>query len=402
MAACEVLIDVTRLLGRFMQGRLPTGVDRVSLAYLAHYRHRARAVVRWAGQGFVLSREDSGRLFDRLLCPQRRVGRDLWPLLAKGVALGWPSRQPEGRFLFNTGHSGLEQPAYPALLQRLDARPVFFVHDLIPITHPEYCRPGESGRHARRMDAILGLAAGVIANSQATLAELTRYAQHHGKAMPPAVVALLAPGLAAVPSGPKPLAEPYFVMLGTLEPRKNHVFLLQLWRRLAERLGAACPKLVVVGQRGWECENVVDLLERCAALRGLVVEVPRCGDAELADWLRHAQALLFPSFAEGYGLPLAEALALRTPAIASDLPAFREIAGGIPEYLDPLDGKGWGEAIEAYARPGSPEREAQLRRMADCRLPTWDGHFALVDGFLERLESPLGLPRKGGGSHGRG
>lgn len=389
MVEREVLVDVTRLLGRFMKGRLPTGVDRVNLAYLAHYRQRARAVLRWAGQSFTLSREDSGRLFDRLLCPRQRFGPNLWPLLVQGAVLGWPTRRAAGQILFNTSHSGLEQPGYPALLKRLRARPVFFVHDLIPITHPEYCRPGEAERHARRMDAVLDLAAGVIANSKATLDELAAYARRRGKAMPPAVAALLAPGLAAVPSATRPLAEPYFVMLGTIEPRKNHWLMLQLWRRLAEQLGEAAPRLVVIGQRGWECENVVDLLERCPALDGFVIEIPRCSDAELADYLGHAQALLFPSFAEGYGLPLVEALALRTPVIASDLPAFREVAGDIPEYLDPLDGKAWGGLIEAYARPESPQRAAQLRRLEGFEVPSWEGHFAIVDAFLECLEIPL-------------
>lgn len=381
----DVLIDVTRLLGRFMKGRLPTGVDRVSLAYLRHFRGEARAVVRWAGRGFVLPKADSGRLLDRLLHPERRFGPELWPLLARGVALGWPGGLGVGRPLLNTGHSGLEQPGYPALLKRLGAQPVFFVHDLIPITHPEYCRPGEDQRHARRMDAVLDLAAAVIANSESTLDELARYAESRGKALPPAVAALLAPGLAAVPSLERPVAQPYFVMVGTIEPRKNHWLLLQLWRRLAERLGEAAPRLVVVGQRGWECENVVDLLERCAALRGFVIEVPRCSDGDLATYLHHAQALLFPSFAEGYGLPLAEAMMLGVPVIASDLPAFREIAGGIPEYLDPLDAKGWGEVIEAYAQPVGMARQAQLRRLAAFKPPTWAAHFAAVDEFLERL-----------------
>jgi len=383
----EILVDVTRLLGRFLKGRLPTGVDRVSLAYLRHYRHRARAKVRWGRLCFILSGEDSQQLFDWLLAPRRPFGWELWLALAKGAVCGRPSQPAPPSFLFNTGHSGLEQPGYSALLKRLGARPVFFVHDLIPLTHPEYCRPGESERHARRMDAVLGLAAGVVANSQATLDEITRFARFRGKAMPPAIVSLLAPGLAAAPAGPRPLPQPYFVMLGTIEPRKNHWLMLQLWRRLAERFGADAPRLVVVGQRGWECENVVDLLERCAALCGLVIEFPHCSDEDLAGYLRHAQALLFPSFAEGYGLPLAEALALGTPAIVSELPAFREIAGDIPEYIDPLDGRRWGEMIEAYARPDSPQRAAQLRRMADFTLPTWERHFATVDAFLERIES---------------
>lgn len=388
----EILIDVTRLLGRFMKGRLPTGVDRVSLAYLRHYGPRARAVARWAGQSFVLPPRESSQIFHMLLSPEERFRRSAWLLLARGAASGWQGRKAVGQFLFNTGHSGLEQPDYPALLKRQGVRPLFFVHDLIPITHPEYCRPGEQVRHARRMDNVLDLAAGIIANSQATLDGLADYAHAQGKTLPPAVVALLAPGLEAAPladpGSTAPSAPPYFVALGTLEPRKNHLLLLQLWRRLVERLGEAAPRLLVIGQRGWECENIIDLLERCAALRGFVTEIPRCTDAELADYLRHAQALLFPSFAEGYGLPLAEALALGVPAIASDLPAFREIAGDVPDYIDPLDGKRWGETVMAYARPDSPERAEQLRRLAGFQPPTWDGHFAIVDEFLERLDAP--------------
>ena len=401
MAAHEVLVDVTRLLGRFMNGRLPTGVDRVGLAYLAHYGHRAQAVVRWAGRGFVLPAADSARLFALLACPAGRLRRDAWPLLAKALSLGWPARgDAAGRFFFNTGHSGLEQPAYPAMLGRLQARPLFFVHDLIPLTHPEYCRPGERERHARRMDTVLDLAAGVVANSQATLDGLARYAQSQGKPMPPAAVAWLAPGLALPAPAPRPPSgqaqdrpfgqaqdRPYFVVLGTIEPRKNHLLLLQLWRRLVERLGGAAPGLVVVGQRGWECENALDLLERCETLRGFVAERPGCADAELSALLLGAQALLFPSFAEGFGLPLVEALALGVPVIASDLPAFREVAGDIPDYLDPLDGPGWSAAVEAYAQPGSPARAAQSRRLAGFKAPTWDEHFAVVDSLMERLDA---------------
>lgn len=382
----EVLVDVTRLLGRLLGGRLPTGVDRVNLAYLRHYSLRARALVRWAGRGHLLAGAESRQLFALLLDAPDRLRRAAWPILAKGVARGWRTPCP-APLLFNVSHSGLEQPAYRALIHRLSARPVFFVHDLIPLTHPEYCRPGEGPRHARRMDTVLDCAAGVVANSQATLDSLADYARATGKALPPAVVAPLAPGLAAPPHTPRPLDAPYFVMLGTVEPRKNHWLILHLWRRLAERQGAAAPKLLVIGQRGWECENVADLLERCPALRGAVLELPGLADAEVAGYLRHAQALLFPSFAEGYGLPLLEALALGMPVIASDLPAFREIAGAIPEYLDPLDGIGWAGLIDAYARPDSPARAAQLRRLQGFQPPSWAQHFARVDDFLERLHA---------------
>jgi glycosyltransferase involved in cell wall biosynthesis len=180
--------------------------------------------------------------------------------------------------------------------------------------------------------------------------------------------------------------EPYFVVLGNIEPRKNHWMLLQLWRRLIDLRGAAAPRLLVIGQRAWECENVVDLLERCEQLRGFVVEHPSCGDKELVNTLKYACALLYPSFVEGYGLPIAEALSLGVPVIASDLPVFREFAGEVPEYADPLDGRRWLELIEDYARPNSACRRAQIARMPAFVAPTWAQHFDQVGKLLEELD----------------
>jgi glycosyltransferase involved in cell wall biosynthesis len=92
-----------------------------------------------------------------------------------------------------------------------------------------------------------------------------------------------------------------------------------------------------------------------------------------------------PSFAEGFGLPVVEALAAGVPVIASDLPAFRELAGDIPEYADPLDGARWLELVREYARPDSARRAAQLERIRGFRAPTWKEHFAIVDNFLDSL-----------------
>jgi len=379
----EVLIDITRLLGRFMKGRMPTGVDRVSLEYVQHFQQRARAVVRLAGRSFVLRKAESDRLFQWLLVPTGRLNVAI--LIAKGLLLGWNKQRVAGSILFNVGHSGLEQDVYPAMLRRQQVRPLFVVHDLIPITHPEYCRQGERERHITRMNNVLAVASGVIANSQATMNELACFAENSGQPMPRSVVALLAPGMSGISPGKRPMAPPYFVILSTIEPRKNHWLLLQMWRGLVERLGEQAPRLMVIGQRGWECENVVDLLERCEHLKGFVDEHSICSDTELVTYLHHAQALLFPSFAEGYGMPLVEALALGVPVIASDLPVFKEIADEIPEYIDPLDGKRWSELIVEYAKSDSQLRSAQLKRIKDFKVPTWAEHFAKVDALLEYL-----------------
>jgi glycosyltransferase involved in cell wall biosynthesis len=381
----EILIDVTRLLGRFMKGRLPTGVDRVSLAYVRHFAGRARAVVRFGGRSMVLPLSESRSLFDRLLNSSAGFNSAVIRTVGEEFFRVRNAQNLTGAFLFNTGHSGLEQATYPGQMRRLGVRPLFLVHDLIPITHPEYCRPGERDKHVVRMNNVLRLGAGVIANSRATLDELRRFASKSGLPMPPCAAVPLAPAELPAPSLVRPLDAPYFVVLGTIEPRKNHWLLLQIWRKLIERMGELAPKLVVIGQRGWECENVVDLLERCEALRGVVIELPGCSDADLATYLHHAQALLFPSFAEGYGMPLVEALSLGVPVIASDLPVFREIAGDIPDYLDPLDGTGWLARIEIFADTASRERIAQLNRVANFVPSTWSAHFHGVEQLLESL-----------------
>ena len=381
----EALIDVTRLLDRRMQGRLPTGVDRVSLEYVRHFGKRSTALVRFAGQWIELSPGDSEQVFTALLAQEGAFNPLIRRVVIKAIPRSVSQRFSAPRFFFNTGHSGLEKMQYTQRLQRSKLKPLFFVHDLIPLTHPEYCRPGESERHSVRMNTILLMGQGVIANSAATLEELSAYAQTNGLQMPPSSVAPLAPARLSMLVSKVPLNKPYFVMLGTIEPRKNHWLMLQVWRQLIERLGQAAPCLVLIGQRGWECENVVDLIERCEPLKGFVFEHSVCSDAELASWLHHARALLFPSFTEGYGMPLVEALALGVPVIASDLPVFREIAGDIPEYVDPLDGKRWGNLVVEYATLGSQVRLDQCNRIAGFEAPTWEAHFGQVEELMERL-----------------
>lgn len=379
-----MLIDITRLIDRHLQHRLPTGVDRVSLAYLFHYRSSAKAMVRFGGRWLEFAEPQSMSLFDALHEDSEKAKLAIRHLIARAYA-GW-GRQDSVSVFLNTGHSGLDQPGYGMQLKRRRLKPVFFLHDLIPISHPEYCRPGEADKHHRRLDTMLATGSGLIVNSQATKDDLVAYAAKFQRVLPPVVVAPLAPGCFPVADSIAPVDVPYFVILGTIEPRKNHLMLLHVWRQLVKRFGADAPALVVIGQRGWECEQVVDLLERCVALTERVIELPRCSDWMLSTWLAHARALLFPSFVEGFGMPMIEALANRVPVIASDLAVFREIAGGVPDYVDPIDGPGWMECVLDYARPDSVRRRLQCERFGCVSIPTWAGHFEVVDALLEAVE----------------
>ncbi|WP_174946334.1 glycosyltransferase family 4 protein [Burkholderia contaminans] len=380
----NIFLDVSRLLSRLSDGLLPTGVDRVGLAYIQRYGTHARAVLSERGISVVLTERNSRQAFE-LLSQSIRDRGAIRKIVARACVDSLSNHYFERGVLLHTSHNGMEHSRYYRSMKGRNIRTVFMVHDLIPLTHPEYCRPGVDGAHRQRIYTALRHADGLITNSQATLDSLGMEANRAGLPLPPNVVARLAPAITSRTSVSAPLDAPYFVMLGTIEPRKNHWFMLHIWRRLVERFGASAPKLVIVGRRGWECENVVDMLERCASLGDAVIEESDCSDERLRAWLQHARALLFPSFVEGYGMPLAEALALGVPVLASDLGVFREVAGDIPDYLDPLDGLGWFDQIHAYAQEQCPARDEQLRRIKRFSEPTWDEHFGHVDRFLETL-----------------
>lgn len=377
------LFDVSRLIWRVWTGRLPTGIDRVCLAYMDRFGARSLALVQRGELRLVLDPELSDALFALL----RRGGPGFrWRLVALLMrALGRGYRaELAGRIYLNIGHTGLDAPGLPVWLKRRGLHPVFLIHDLIPITHPEFCRDGEGIRHRARMHHALECADGIIANSAATLAELDAFARSAGCILPEGVVAWLGVDDRPGPISPPPGERPYFVVISTIEARKNHLLLLHLWERIADELGDQAPQLMLIGQRGWEADDVFALLDRSSHLAGCVFELGRCGDDEMLSLLGGARALLMPSFVEGFGIPVIEALQHGVPVIASDLPVFREIAGDIPLYLDPLASAQWEAAIRDFIGD-CPERQRQIAGMAEFRTPDWVSHFALVENWLADL-----------------
>ena len=378
------LIDVSRLIWRAWSLRLPTGIDRVCLAYLAHYGTRSHAVIQKRNLRIVLNAKASDALFQLLLHGGPRIRTSLAICLAKS---GWQrERDVRGKIYLNVGHTGLDAPSLPNWLNRNKLRPVFLVHDVIPITHPHYCRAGEADRHTKRMRNLLESADGVITNSQDTLDQLAQFALDQNAAFPEhKLVALL--GTEALPMT-APFADcpnrPCFVVVGTIEARKNHLLLLKIWQRLILDLGDKAPILLLIGQRGWEIDDVARILDQDDSLQGHVIELGRCGDSQMIGLVSGAKALLMPSFAEGFGIPVIEALQSGTPVSASDLGVFREVAGDIPLYLRPDDLTAWTEAILSYSDV-SEDRQRQLSLIANYVAPTWGDHFRKVESWIEGI-----------------
>lgn len=376
LAPAPVLLDVTRLVARSWSGRHATGIDRVCLAYLRHFRPRAQAVVQHRGVIRVLGAPESAALFDLLEGHAPAARRRIARLLSAALVARRGRGTLAGRAYLNLGHTDFDLAAHRAWIRQHGVCAFYFLHDLIPVLHPEFSRPHAVRRHLGRVESALAGAAGIILGTRAVERELTAFAAARGVALPPCAVAPLAGEDFAAPSPLAPAAAPpFFLCVGTIEPRKNHRLLLALWRGLAERLGPQTPRLVIVGQTGPMTGDILAPLAADPLLAAHVEHRTACSDAELAGLMQSARALLLPSLAEGFGLPFVEALQAGTPVIASNLPVFAEIGQGAACLIDPADGAGWEAAVlAALARPERPA----IRFAA----PRWADHFEVVEPFI--------------------
>ncbi len=426
-----VAYDISRLATRVLN-RTPNGIDRIDFAFARHFldpTHQDRwglmmtllgprmsapggardvvtgiashwgedetpdhdesyrKIVAWIGNRTQnsstterIARGRAGRAGSVL----RWIGRHGFPLGRAPV-----DALPKGAVYLNVSQFPLWIASYFRWTkQRPDIRPVFFIHDLLPIETPEYFRKVEYEVHRRRLKNLAQFGAAAIVTTQVVRAALEHHLTSLGRADMPILVA-------PIPAAPifwrrdaldsELSGHPYFIVCGTIEPRKNHLMLLHVWRELVRRDGAAAPKLVLVGTRGWENENVVDLLERCQAISAHVIEVSGLSTPSFKRLLDSARALLMPSFAEGYGLPVAEALAANVPVIASDLQVFWETGGERITTISPIDGEKWLETIRAFARADPAELRAVSAGRETPDRPNWDGYFAKIENFLASL-----------------
>ena len=288
----------------------------------------------------------------------------------------------------NSSHTQLEKVERFEWAAAASIKCVFFIHDLIPIDFPEFVSPRSPARHEGRLNTVARLASGIVVNSDYTANSVASYFEAKKIAMPPLEVVPLGVTewfLERAKLVPPQTAVPYFVYISTIEPRKNMLLLFAVWRRLVDILGEATPRLVIVGHRGWENENVIDVLDRSRGLAPFLVEASGLSDAGLASLVRGAAAVVAPSSVEGFGLPVAEALSLGVPVIASDIPAHREVGGRWTTFIDPIDGLTWAATIKRFAEAGSEQRRKAVELVQDYRALPLADHVARAISFVQAV-----------------
>ncbi|MNQ34064.1 Glycosyltransferase Gtf1 [compost metagenome] len=222
---------------------------------------------------------------------------------------------------------------------------VSVIYDLIPLTHPQFCDAGLVRVFNDWFDWIAKTADGYVAIS-ATIRDQVR--DEMLRRVGPEQVAQrwfdyfhlgseldLCDDASRVEPQLKQMfksKDPVFLMVSTIEPRKNHAYLLDAFE-LAWARGSRA-RLCIAGRIGWKCDALIERIRKHPELEKRLFMFNSLTDKSLEYAYSNATSLVFPSYVEGFGLPLVEAMQRGLPAMGSDIPVFREIGGPFMAYFD--------------------------------------------------------------------
>lgn len=192
----------------------------------------------------------------------------------------------------------------------------------------------------------------------------------------------------AEPIGPEQrsglgIPERYLLTVGTIEPRKNHRTIFEALRLISP---LECPPLVVVGRIGWSADDIM-AEARDLERRGRVILLEYVADDLLPGIYAGAEALVYVSWYEGFGLPILEGLAAGIPVIASDVPAHREVAGDCAMFVPPGDPVSLAERLIEVASGRFADLAQVPARRERARRYSWTASGEVLAGLLTKVVS---------------
>lgn len=284
------------------------------------------------------------------------------------------------------------------------------VHDLGPVVlahmYPELAQPFRTN-----LSHLAHVASSFLVYSDSTRDDLRRFLLPLGHGDKPihqfpiatyhetSATADATPSHAARPGGdavetaeplPDGLIDGGFVLfVTTIDVRKNHRFLLDVWRRVVAELGGHAPQLVLVGRRSWGAADVLASLEADVELRQRVLVIHDADDDLVERLFRGSLFTVYPSLHEGWGLPIAESLSHGKVCVASDSSSMREVAPGLVDLVDPHDPAAWSDALLGYIRRPDLRRQRESEIVARFAPTSWQ---AAMTTLVDQLDENPTLP----------
>lgn len=242
------------------------------------------------------------------------------------------------------------------LLKKQGVRIVAHIYDIISITHPQYCLERGVYNFMDFIGAHLQYADDIIVNAQATVDELQKLTQRLGISLPPCHVIPLGADFAkqeiiTEDQVPKNVVEavqdrPYILMVGTIEPRKNHKLLLEAYDKGLKEMGY---NIIMAGYMGWNMEEFEQKLESHPDYGKRIFHFTGLDDKAIAFLYQHAKFLAFCSYTEGFGLPIIEAIQRGTPVLAANVPVLREVGGDYCVWFEQDNAEELYEKVRLYS-----------------------------------------------------
>lgn len=412
-----ILFDISKLISSLKKSS-PTGIDRVELQYFMYLvenkYEEVEFVFKFRNNMHVARKEKAVKLFNELglgwkykektkkiiknkntlywyrkwltksniikssilyqkitlLIKKRSVfDRELEKLISKSM----------GAVVYlNVSHANVENEKILEYFKCKNIKIVCMLHDLIPVTHPQYCTLQSTQKHHIRLKSMVKNSDIIIANSNYTKKELMNYFDHLNDS-----IVFIAPlGTELLPNTNCFLEKNvnhYFVTVGTIEARKNHELLLKVWKSLLMEMGGECPYLYIVGQRGWKNEQFFRDLELFKRSSDKIIEINNADDKLLTSLMKRSKGLLMPTYIEGWCMPITEALSINVPVLCTDLEVLRESSQNEAIYLPNDCHEIWVEEIKLMC---SQDKVTQN----SFKMITWEKHLKEV---FKKIDSEL-------------